>query len=117
MTKQQLRLGRWVGLAVAIALVGYVISLGVSASNLLRPELRASGEPDTAEVAIRVSNFFNHERATGAMCNQPSPGHWTCLVHLADGRKGTARVVWYGRAQKLGVTLDSAGFERPSESL
>jgi len=65
--------------AAGIALVGYVVSLGISAGNLSRPMLRASGEPDTREVAIRVGNFFNRERATGATCAQPSPGHWKCL--------------------------------------
>jgi hypothetical protein len=98
-----------VGVAVVIAVVTYVV-IGLTVSNTLKSELRTSGKPDTAEVAIRVQNNFHTEHALGATCDQPSAGHWTCSVRLADGRKGSARAVWHGRTEKLSVSLDSAGF-------
>jgi hypothetical protein len=110
-SRQQLRLARLVGVAVVIAVVSYVvIGLSVSDSGVLRPTLRATGEPDTAEVAIRVRNVFHSQHAAASICDQPSAGHWTCSVRLADGRKGVARAVWHGRTEKLNVSLNSAGF-------
>ena len=97
--------------AVVVAVVGYVVvGLSVSGSNVLQPSLRGSGKPDTAEVATRVQNDFHSERAVAATCDQPSAGQWTCSVRLPDGRTGTASAVWHGAAQKLIVSLDSAGF-------
>jgi hypothetical protein len=95
-----------VGVPVVIAVVSYVV-IGLSANRVLQPTLRATGEPDTAEVAIRVRNVFHSEHAAASTCDQPSAGHWTCSVHLADGRNGTARAVWH---EKLRVSLDAAGF-------
>ena len=110
MSREQARVARLAGVAVAIALVVYVI-YGLAVSHVLNSEqLRASGEPDTAEVAIRVRNFFHSERAVASTCDQPSAGHWMCSVRLSDERKGIARAVWYGRREKLGVSLDSPGF-------
>ena len=91
---------------MVIVVVGYVV-IGLSVNRVLQPALRATGEPDTAEVAIRVRNVVHSEHATAATCDQPSAGHWTCSVRLADGRKGTARAVWH---EKLSVSLDATGF-------
>jgi hypothetical protein len=94
------------GVTVVIALFGYhIISSSVSAVGILKPTLRTSGEPDTTEVTIRVRNVFLAKHATVSSCDKPSSGHWTCAVRLANGPKGTAHVVWYGRAQKLGVSV------------
>jgi hypothetical protein len=110
-SRAQLRLVRLVGVGVVIAAVSYVvIGLSVSDNGVLQPTLRASGKPDTAEVAIRVRNDFHSEHAVAAICDQPSVGRWTCSVGLADERKGIARAVWHGRTEKLSVSLDSAGF-------
>jgi hypothetical protein len=96
---------------VVIAIATYVvIGLKVSNSGVLRPALRTSGKPDTAEVAIRVQNDFHSERAVAATCDQQFAGRWTCSVRLADGRKGTARAFWHDHPEKLSVSLDSTGF-------
>jgi hypothetical protein len=110
MSKERVRLARLVGVAVAIALVVYVV-YGLAVSHVLNSEqLRASGEPDTAEVAIRVRNFFHSEHAVAATCGQSSAGRWTCSVRLADGRQGSASAVWHDRPERLIVSLDPAGF-------
>jgi hypothetical protein len=105
-----IRLTRLMAAALVIVVVGYVV-IGLRARSILQPTLRAAGEPDTAEVAIRVRNVFGGPGAATSTCNQPSAGHWTCSVRAADGRKGIASAVWYGRTEKLRVSsLDSAGF-------
>lgn len=110
-SREQLRLARLVGLFVAVALVAYVvIGLSLSGSGILQPEIRASGEPDTGEVTIRVLNIYLNDHVADSTCKPASAGHWTCSLRLADGRKGSARVVWHGRTQKLGVALDRTGF-------
>jgi hypothetical protein len=98
-----------VGVALVVAVVSYVV-IGLKVSGTLQPSLRASGKPNTAEVAIRVRNDFHSEHAVAATCGQPSAGRWTCSVRLADGRKGSASAVWHDRPERLIVLLDPAGF-------
>jgi hypothetical protein len=99
----ELRIARLLGVAVLIAVVSYVV-IGLRVNSVLQPTLRASGEPDTAEVTIRVRNVFLGKHGEVSACDQPSAGHWTCSVRFADGRKGIARAVWHGRTEKLSVS-------------
>jgi hypothetical protein len=92
-----------------VAIVTYVVA-GLKANSVLRPELRAHGKPNATEVGIRVRNDFHSDHAVASSCHEPSAGHWTCSVRLADGREGIARANWYGPTEKLSVSLDSAGF-------
>jgi hypothetical protein len=108
MSREQLRIARILGVAVLILVVSYVV-IGLKVSSTLQPTLRASGEPDTAEVTIRVRNVFLGKHGDVSTCDQPSAGHWTCSVRFADGGKGVAHAVWHGRTEKLSVSLDPAG--------
>jgi hypothetical protein len=92
---------------VLIVVVSYVV-IGLKVSSTLQPTLRASGEPDTAEVTIRVRNVFLGEHGDVSTCDQPSAGRWTCSVRFADGREGIAHAFWHGRTEKLSVSLDSS---------
>jgi hypothetical protein len=94
---------------VLIVVVSYVV-IGLKVNSVLQPTLRTSGEPDTAEVTIRVRNVFLGRHGDVSTCVQPSAGRWACSVRFNDGRKGIARAVWYGRTEKLSVSLGSARF-------
>ena len=109
MPREQRRLAWLLGVAILIVLVSYVV-IGLKVNSTLQPTLRASGEPDTAEVTIRVRNVFLGRHGDVSTCDQPSAGHWTCSVRFTDGRKGIARAVWHGRTEKLSVSFESAEF-------
>ena len=70
---------------------------------------RPASEPDTSEVAQAVRRGrFRRRRVAAAACRQPAAGHWTCRVRFANGGTATVRAVWYGHAQELGLSLESA---------
>jgi hypothetical protein len=72
-SREQLRIARLLGVAVLIAVVSYIV-IGLKVNSILQPALRASGEPDTAEVTILVRNVFLGKHGEVSACDQRAQG-------------------------------------------